>query len=123
LIQPLSGEYAGRKSILESVPFFTGYGVETGLLIDIYKSRGLWALAQTDLEVRVHHNQDLGSLSKMSFGILQAIFRRLESDGMITMKTEPGTIYNVIKQEADGYVAEQLQINVVERPPMKSIAG
>jgi len=122
LIQPLAGEYAGRRSILQSVPFFTGYGVETGLLIDIYRRFGLWALAQTDLEERVHHNQTIGSLSKMSFGILQAIFQRLEGEGMIALKTEPETVYNVIKQEAGGYVTEQLQINVVERPPMSSIA-
>ena len=123
LIQPLSGEYAGRKSILGEVPFFTGYGVETGLLIDIYNRFGLWALAQTDLEVRVHHNQDIGSLSKMSFGILQAIFRRLEGDGLIGLKTEPETIYNVIGQQAGQYVEDQLRINVVERPPMNSISG
>jgi glucosyl-3-phosphoglycerate synthase len=123
LIQPLSGEYAGRKSILRSIPFFTGYGVETGLIIDIYKEFGLWALAQTDLEVRVHHNQDLGSLSKMSFGILQAIFKRLERDGMVKLKAEPETVYNVINQEAGRYVAEQLQINVVERPPMITLGS
>jgi glucosyl-3-phosphoglycerate synthase len=122
LIQPLSGEYAGRKSILAEVPFFTGYGVETGLLIDIYNRFGLWALAQTDLEVRVHHNQEIGSLSKMSFGILQAIFRRLEDDGLVELKTEPETIYNVIEQQAGRYVEDRLRINVVERPPMNSVA-
>ena len=122
LIQPLSGEYAGRKSVLDNVPFFTRYGVETGLVIDIYRRFGLWALAQTDLEVRVHDNQTIDALSKMSFGILQAILKRLEGEGMIALKTEPETVYNVINRETGGYVKDQLQINVVERPPMSSIA-
>ena len=57
LIQPLSGEYAGRRDVLESIPFFTGYGVEIGLLVDIAKKFGLNAIAQINLERRVHTNQ------------------------------------------------------------------
>jgi Glycosyl transferase family 2 len=125
LIQPLSGEYAGRRSVLESVPFFTGYGVETGLVIDICGRSGLWSLAQTDLEVRVHHNQPIEALSKMSFGILKALFRRLEGDGILTLKTEPETVYNVIRKTSEGpdgeYCIEQAAVDVIERPPMLSI--
>ena len=51
-LQPLSGEYAGRREILEAVPFQVGYGVEIGLLIDIYEKCGLEGLAQVDLDRR-----------------------------------------------------------------------
>lgn len=120
LMQPLSGEYAGRRSVLESIPFLTGYGVETGMLIDIRGRFGLRALAQVDLERRVHHNQPLASLSKMSFGILQALFRKLDEDGKLSLKSEPGTVYNTFKREGDGYAIVPATIEVIERPPMKS---
>jgi glucosyl-3-phosphoglycerate synthase len=109
--------------VLESVPFLTGYGVESGLLIDIRRSFGLWSLAQVDLELRIHHNQPLASLSKMSFGILQALFKKLDEDGLISLKTEPGTVYNTLKREGDGYAIVPAAIEVIERPPMKSIPG
>lgn len=121
IIQPLSGEYAGRRSVLESVPFFTGYGVETGLLIDIYNQFGLGALAQTDVEVRVHHNQEIESLSKMSFGILQALFRRLEDDGKVEVKSRLETVYNTVRRSGGEYVADRSEVRVIERPPMASI--
>ena len=72
-VQPLSGEYAGRRAALEQVPFATGYGVEVGLLIDLLRRFGLDALAQVDLEQRIHRNQKLEALGRMSFGILQAL--------------------------------------------------
>jgi glucosyl-3-phosphoglycerate synthase len=78
VIQPLSGEYGGRRSALEKLPFSSGYGVETGLLIDIFEKFGLSAIGQVDLQERIHHNQPLDSLSKMSFAIIQTVVRRLE---------------------------------------------
>lgn len=121
LIQPLSGEYAGRRTVLEAVPFFTGYGVETGLIIDICARFGLGALAQCDLEVRIHNNQDIGSLSKMSFGILQALFKRLEADGKVVVNTELETVYNSIARHGAEYSMEESEIRVVERPPASNI--
>lgn len=121
LIQPLSGEYAGRRSVLENVPFFTGYGVETGLVLEIYDKFGLGALAQTDLEVRVHHNQPIEALSKMSFGLLQTFLKRLERDGKVVVKSTPETVYNIIRHIEGGYVIEQSEVRVIERPPMSSI--
>jgi len=121
LVQPLSGEYAGRRSLLESVPFMTGYGVETGLLIDIYNKFGLWSLGQVDLDVREHYNQPLEALSKMSFGVLQAVFKRLDGDGKVALKTELETVYNTVKRKGGKYVMDESEIKVVERPPMKTI--
>jgi glucosyl-3-phosphoglycerate synthase len=121
LIQPLSGEYAGRRDVLESVPFFTGYGVESGLLIDISRKYGVDALAQVDVEVRVHHNQTIDALSRMSFGILQALFRRLEDDGKVELITEPRTVYNIIRRADGGYSLDGVDVNIVERPAMGSM--
>src|SRR5258707_3102357 len=77
-IQPLSGEYAGRRELLEQIPFFTGYAVEIGHLIDAAERVGIEGLGQVDLERRVHRNQELEGLSRMSFVILQAVMKRLE---------------------------------------------
>ena len=81
IVQPLSGEYAGRRETLEQVPFFSGYGVELGLLVDIAARFGVDAIAQVDLDRRVHRNQDMQALGRMSFGILQAAFLRLAEEG------------------------------------------
>src|SRR5207249_5011397 len=78
LVQPLAGEYAGRRELLESVPFFSGYAVELGLLVDILDHAGLSAIGQVDLERRIHRNQPLPNLSQMAFVILQATMRKLE---------------------------------------------
>ena len=74
--QPLGGEYAARREILEQVPFSTGYGVETGLLIDIAALVGLERLAQVDLGVRVHRNRPLDELSVQAMEILHVALRR-----------------------------------------------
>ena len=70
-MQPLSGEYAARRPLLESLPFFTGYGVELGMLIDTLTSSAPTRIAQVDLDCRVHRNQWLPALSRMAFGIMQ----------------------------------------------------
>ncbi len=77
IIQPLSGEYAGYRHILEQIPFPVGYGVETGMLIDIYEKWGLDVIAQTNLDFRIHRNQSISSLGRMSFGIMQIFWDRL----------------------------------------------
>lgn len=122
LIQPLSGEYGGRRSLLESVPFFTGYGVETGLILDIYEKEGLEAFAQVDLEVRIHKNQPLESLSKMSFGIFKTLFKRLERDGRLKLLKELPEAYNMVSQAESGYGINSVLVRIVERPPVVTIA-
>ena len=118
LIQPLSGEYAGRRSALERLPFFSGYGVETGLLIDILNEFGLPAIAQVDLQERIHHNQELAALSKMSFAILQVIFRRLEDRHKLTLLEEVNRSMKLIRREPGRYFLDIEEIGDVERPPM-----
>lgn len=121
LIQPLSGEYAGRRSVLESVPFFTGYGVELGLDIDIFRKYGLAAIAQTDLKRRVHHNQSTEALGQMAFGIMQAVFKRLHDEGRLELRDDPLPVYNSIFYRGGQYGLEAREVKVVERPPLDTL--
>ena len=121
VIQPLSGEYAARREVLEIIPFPIGYGVETSHLLDLYEKFGLDAFAQTDLDRRVHRNQTTNALGKMSFGILQTFFNRLHAQGKIDQMPDMETFYRRFEVE-DG-VYNQLVQEVVEeeRPPMIEI--
>lgn len=119
VIQPLSGEYAGRRSILERLPFFTGYGVEIGMLLDLLETSGISAIAQVDLLERVHHNQPLPNLSKMSFAIMQVVFSRLEHRHGVDLLEQANLTMNLIRYQADRrYYLEPTEIHDFERPPM-----
>lgn len=80
IIQPLGGEYAGTRELLESVPFAPGYGVELGLLLDTYHRFGAAALAQANLSVRKHRNRDLMELGVMSRQIIGTVLQRCGID-------------------------------------------
>jgi glycosyltransferase involved in cell wall biosynthesis/nucleotide-binding universal stress UspA family protein len=121
IIQPLSGEYGARRSFLEEVPFFSSYGVETGLLIEAYERHGLSAIAQVDLMERVHHNQPLEALSKMSFIILQAFLRKLEKRYGIQMVEDVNKSMKLIRQTSGTYSLDVEEIIEEERPPMVEI--
>lgn len=123
IIQPLSGEYAGRRTALEQIPFFSGYGVETGLLIDLLDRFGLDALAQTDLEVRIHHNQPLAGLSKMSFAILQVFIARLEKRHGMQILDKANRSMKTIIHEPERFGLEINHIADIERPPMLSLTS
>ena len=121
IIQPLSGEYAGRREALERIPFFSGYGVETGLLIDIFEKFGLQALAQVDLKQRIHHNQELEALSKMSFAIIQTVLRKLELRFERSFIEEINKTMKLIKFEKGSYSLDVEEVAERERPPMITI--
>jgi glucosyl-3-phosphoglycerate synthase len=123
VVQPLSGEYAGRRSALERCPFFSGYGVEIGLLIDIFEQYGLTGLAQVDLQERVHHNQSLEALSKMSFAIIQAVMRKLERHYERAFVADVNRTMKLIRHEAGGYFLDVEEIAEHERPPMAEVAA
>jgi len=120
-IQPLSGEYAGKRELLEKIPFFTGYGVETAMLIDIQQKFGLKVCAQVDLKKRVHRNQTLPSLSKMSFGILGVFSRRANTLGKFISIGERRKNYNFIENIDGNYVMKKANISDKQRPPMITI--
>jgi glycosyltransferase involved in cell wall biosynthesis len=118
IFQPLSGEYAGRREVFENIPFFTGYGVESGMLIDIFERFGLDSIAQVNIRRRVHRNQPLSALSRMSFGILQAITKKLEFYGKIKVTSRPNKTYNQIDYINKEYIMAPMLLEEVERPQL-----
>ena len=121
VVQPLSGEYAGRREALEKAVFFSGYGVETGLLIDVFERYGLRSIAQVDLLERIHHNQELEALSKMSFAIIQTVLRKLETRYERAIIEDVNKTMKLIRRSNSGYFLEVEEVNERERPPMASL--
>lgn len=120
IIQPLSGEYAVRREVLEQIAFPIGYGVETSHLIDVHHKFGLEAFAQTDLDKRVHENKPTISLGKMSFGILQTFIKRAKALGILD-KADHETILRQFQVTKDQYEQNLIEIIEEERPPMIEI--
>jgi glucosyl-3-phosphoglycerate synthase len=111
IVQPLAGEYAGRRSVLERVPFVQGYGVDLGLLIDIAEGEGTDAIAQVDLGTRHHRNRPLHELGPQAVAVVQTALRRA------------GTGHG---EEAATLVRPGLDATIVEvgeRPPLVEVAG
>ena len=120
-VQPLSGEYAARRGLLEQLPFPTGYGVEIGMLVDALRLVGLPALAQVDLSRRKHRNQEIGKLGRMSSEILQVAYERLRREGRLVM-APPATALTQFERSGDDYVLLTMELAPVERPPMRTVA-
>ncbi len=80
IVQPLSGEYGGRREVLEQVPFATAYGVEIAMLIDVAAKFGASSMAQVDLGERIHRNRPLHELSPQAAQVMQAAMRRCAPD-------------------------------------------
>lgn len=113
--QPLAGEIAARRDLLERLPFATGYGVDIALLIDSYRRVGLDAIAQVDLAERQNAHQALRDLGPMAFSVLRVLAARLEQEGRLQgpLPTEflmPG-------EPETGPGAE----DAVERPPLVTL--
>lgn len=123
LVQPLAGEYAGRRNVLERIPFFSGYGVEVGMLIDILENFGLDAIGQVNLESRVHRNRPLSDLSLTAFAIVQVIMGRVERRQRASLLEEVNTTMKLIRFEKDHLSLEVRNVRDVERPPMLEVAG
>ncbi|WP_185029586.1 glucosyl-3-phosphoglycerate synthase [Streptomyces candidus] len=115
-VQPLGGEYAVRRSLLERLPFPVGYGVEIGLLIDSLHTVGLDALAQVDVGVRVHRHQDGQALGRMAAAIYRTAQLRLSRGHLIRPSLTQF-------ERADGaFVPRTHPVDAEERPPMREIA-
>ncbi|MFG1706221.1 glucosyl-3-phosphoglycerate synthase [Nonomuraea sp. M3C6] len=122
-VQPLAGEYAGRRSALERVPFLTGYGVELGLLIDLLELAGLDAFAQVDLGTREHRPQSTEALGRMASQIMLAAWSRLQRQGKIQSCHEPSVRLSQFRRGLDGHDVTVRDIGIGERPPMITIAA
>jgi glucosyl-3-phosphoglycerate synthase len=112
-VQPLGGEYAARRPLLESLPFPTGYGVEFGLLVDTWRAVGLDAMAQVDLSRRKHRNSDLHKLGRMATEILLVAERRLGREATAAALTQ-------FARAGEGYELVETELAVSERPPLTS---
>jgi glucosyl-3-phosphoglycerate synthase len=122
VIQPLSGEYAARRSLLEQLPFPTGYGIELAMLIDTLQLRGLNAIAQVDVGERQHRHQNLQALGRMAAEIWQIGMDRLDRDGHIVTVREPHTSLTQFESTMDGHTAFASDITVAQRPPAVAIS-
>ncbi|MBW3609541.1 MAG: glucosyl-3-phosphoglycerate synthase [Actinobacteria bacterium] len=88
--QPLAGELAARRELLERLAFCTGYGVEMGLLLDVFADVGIDAMAQVDLDVRQNRHQPLAKLAPMSAAVLAAVTSRLRRECRLVAGAAPG---------------------------------
>ena len=112
LRQPLGGEMAGRRSLLERVPFVAGWGVEVGLLVDISRTAGVAAIAQVDLGVRRHRHRSLVELGVQAAEVAATILRRA---GVPLGNPEAGP--PALRRPSGAVVP----LNLAERPPI--VAG
>ena len=132
-VQPLAGEFAARRDVLSHVPFFTGYGVEIGMLIDVLDRVGLESMAQVDLGTRQNRHQPLASLTRMSSVVLRTVAAREDLagrlDGVALDQSIPGlwdlrqpdTYLHAVATE-DGLRLDEHLNELVERPPLASLS-
>lgn len=109
--QPLGGEYAATRTVLEELSFPTGYGVEIGLLIDAWRSVGAQRMMQVDLGVRRHRHQPLHELAAQALEIQHAVLSRAGLDASV-LATDP-----VLRQPG----RSPRSVNCGERPPLRSV--
>ncbi|MFF9454651.1 glucosyl-3-phosphoglycerate synthase [Streptomyces flaveolus] len=115
-VQPLGGEYAARRSLLERLPFPVGYGVELGMLVDSLHLVGLDALAQVDVGVRRHRHQDGRALGRMSAAIYRTAQLRLARGHLLR------PALTQFERGAGGFEPRTYAVDTEERPPMTEIA-
>ena len=109
IVQPLSGEYGGRRHVLEQVPFVEAYGVDIAMLIDIARLFGTDSIAQVDLGMRIHRNRPLVELSPMAAQVMQAAMHRIA----------PGVAAHTATLRPPDL--EPIEITYRERPPLVTV--
>jgi glucosyl-3-phosphoglycerate synthase len=114
-VQPLAGEYAARRSIIETVPFVEGWGVEIGLLLDVVHRFGIQSVTQVDLGVRAHRNRPLDQLGPQALAILATALRRAGLDAC-----DPPFAAELVRYD-DDLAPERIPVVVRERPPMITV--
>ncbi|AXK36807.1 glucosyl-3-phosphoglycerate synthase [Streptomyces armeniacus] len=132
-VQPLGGEYAARRELLERLPFPVGYGVELGLLIDALHAAGLDALAQVDVGVRRHRHQDGQALGRMAAAIYRTAQLRLArgpgpqaGHGVQRGQAARGPLVRprltqFERAPSGRFVARTHAVDTEERPPMRDV--
>lgn len=127
VVQPLAGEYAGRRTALERIPFVSGYGVEIAMLIDLLDLVGLDALAQVDLGERLHRHQGTDALGRMSAQIMVTAWSRLYRHSLVTEPNPPSSLLTQFRRggrDALPHLDREIavyDVGVDERPPLTSL--
>ena len=116
VIQPLAGEYAARRSLLERLSFPVGYGVEFATLVDTAELLGVEAIAQVDLGVRIHRHHDERKLGLMAAQIMQTALRRL--DPQLHSSRSAGQALAQFDRVGQQFVGNWHAVVDVERPPL-----
>ena len=113
--QPLAGELAGRRELLERIPFSTGYGVEIAMLIDAWRITGLDGMAQVDMGVRQNRHQPLRELSAMAYAVLVAASTRLLGEEF----ADANACGSLLLPPLEGQTQmESRRVPIEERPPL-----
>ncbi len=128
-VQPLAGEFVAYKELFCSIPFLTGYAVETGIMIDVFKRVGLTAMAQVDLGTRQNRHQPLRDLSRMSYSVLRAVARRLRQEGRLNQARDPNLPEQLFQfsdylhavATPEGLKLQEYVEELVERPPIADV--
>jgi glucosyl-3-phosphoglycerate synthase len=118
VVQPLAGEYAARRSLLEQLPFPFGYGVEVALMVDTYESFGLEAIGQVDLGVRVHRHHNDHGLGVMAAEILATAMRRIPG---VPQDYSESPVLTQFERSAQGYEVRIRPLATAERPPLAHV--
>lgn len=125
IAQPLAGEYAGRRTLLESLPFATGYGVDFALLVDTDAAHGVEAIAQVDLGVRLHRHHDEQRLGRMAAEIWATALTRLDPDGRVRRNHagEPRGSDTLVQFAYDdnGLHPVEHPVTTTQRPPLTTM--
>lgn len=116
--QPLSGIYGGRRAALEQVPFYSGYGAEIGLLLDLLEKFGLRGIAQVDLEMVRHRAQDQRALGPVSFAVLQVFAEHLRQRAVISSEAQMERTLKLLRVEQQRFHLEEVDAHEQKRPPM-----
>ncbi|MFM7180260.1 MAG: glucosyl-3-phosphoglycerate synthase [Verrucomicrobiales bacterium] len=121
IIQPLSGEYAMRRSLHRALPFPSGYGVEAAHLVDILRGYGLNVMAQVDLEHRRHRVRTTTELGPMASGVLHALWPRLPGHDGLPPTARPAHWHHGIAWDGNSYSMVPEQIGDIEFPPLAEL--
>jgi glucosyl-3-phosphoglycerate synthase len=119
IVQPLGGEYAATRDLLESVPFAASYGVEIALLLDTVHTRGLDAIAQVDLGVRKHRHRTLLELGLMSAEVLDTVLSRAP-DGRLPAS---GSALIQFEQHGGRWAPRSHPVALRDRPPLAALGA
>jgi glucosyl-3-phosphoglycerate synthase len=121
IVQPLGGEYAARRDLLEQLPFRCGYGVDIGLLLDTDDLLGPGAIAQVDLHERFHSHSDLSALGRMAAEVLHTVIDRLVLQGRLAADAAASTamLQPIRTDERFGHTRHD--VDVSERPPLREV--